>query len=51
MPTPPGTYRVQLTVGARKRLKKMDRFDAKILANWIKSNLDLRQRPVGEPFG
>ncbi|AKK02585.1 cytotoxic translational repressor of toxin-antitoxin stability system [Corynebacterium epidermidicanis] len=33
-------YRVQLTGGARKQLHKMDRFDAKILANWIKNNLD-----------
>ncbi|GAB2499853.1 Plasmid stabilization system protein [Corynebacterium atrinae] len=40
MPTPPGTYRVQLTAKARKQLKKMDRFDAKILATWIKNNLD-----------
>jgi len=33
-------YRVELTARARKQLKKMDRFDAKILATWIKNNLD-----------
>lgn len=33
-------YRVELTAGARKQLKKMDRFDARILATWIKNNLD-----------
>lgn len=33
-------YRVQLTAVARKQLRKMDRFDAKILATWIKNNLD-----------
>ncbi|WCC80451.1 type II toxin-antitoxin system RelE/ParE family toxin [Cutibacterium equinum] len=33
-------YRVELTARARKQLKKMDRFDAKILAAWIKNNLD-----------
>lgn len=35
-----GPYRVELTARARKQLKKMDRFDAKILATWIKNNLD-----------
>ena len=34
------TYRVELTARARKQLKKMDRFDARILATWIKNNLD-----------
>ena len=33
-------YRVELTSKARKRLKKMDRFDARILATWIKNKLD-----------
>ncbi|MCI7305427.1 MULTISPECIES: type II toxin-antitoxin system RelE family toxin [Trueperella] len=33
-------YRVELTARARRQLKKMDRFDAKILATWIKNNLD-----------
>ena len=33
-------YRVELTSSARKQLRKMDRFDAKILATWIKNNLD-----------
>lgn len=40
MVTPPDTYRVELTARARKQLKKMDRFDARILATWIKNNLD-----------
>ena len=40
MTTAPDTYRVELTARARKQLKKMDRFDAKILATWIKTNLD-----------
>ena len=34
------TYRVELSARARKQLKKMDHFDAKILATWIKNNLD-----------
>lgn len=38
-------YRVELTARARKQLKKMDRFDAKILATWIKNNLDGRADP------
>ena len=33
-------YKVELTAKARKQLKKMDRFDARILATWIKKNLD-----------
>lgn len=33
-------YKVELTAHARKQLKKMDRFDARILATWIKTNLD-----------
>lgn len=33
-------YRVELTARARRQLKKMDRFDAKNLATWIKNNLD-----------
>ncbi|WP_257159520.1 type II toxin-antitoxin system RelE family toxin [Corynebacterium cystitidis] len=33
-------YRVELTSQARKQLKKMDRFDARLLAAWIKKNLD-----------
>ena len=33
-------YRVELTSKARKQLKKMDRFDARILATWIKNKLD-----------
>lgn len=33
-------YKVELTAKARKQLRKMDRFDARILATWIKKNLD-----------
>ncbi|MDD7586769.1 MAG: type II toxin-antitoxin system RelE/ParE family toxin [Corynebacterium glucuronolyticum] len=33
-------WRVELTARARKQLKKMDRFDARILATWMKNNLD-----------
>jgi len=33
-------YRVELTAKARKQLTKMDRFDARILATWIRNNLD-----------
>lgn len=33
-------FRVELTTQARKQLRKMDRFDAKILATWIKNDLD-----------
>ena len=40
MPPQSSTYRVEVTARARKQLKKMDRFDAKILATWIKNNLD-----------
>ncbi|GAB4078468.1 type II toxin-antitoxin system RelE family toxin [Nostocoides australiense] len=40
MATQASPYRVVLTARARKQLKKMDRFDAKILATWIKNNLD-----------
>lgn len=36
----PVRYRVELTSKACKQLKKMDRFDARILATWIKNNLD-----------
>ena len=37
---PTNTYRVELTANARKQLRKMDRFDARILATWIRDNLD-----------
>lgn len=40
MTAPTSPFRVELTARARKQLKKMDRFDAKILATWIKNNLD-----------
>ena len=40
MTAPGSVYRVELTARARKQLKKMDRFDARILATWIKNNLD-----------
>ena len=38
-------YRVELTAKARKQLKKMDRFDARILATWVKNNLDGCENP------
>ena len=40
MALPQSGYRVELTSKARKQLKKMDRFDARLLAAWIKNNLD-----------
>lgn len=40
MTRPSPKYRVELTSKARKQLQKMDRFDACILATWIKNNLD-----------
>lgn len=40
MATPSKTHRVELTARARKQLNKMDRFDTRILATWIKNNLD-----------
>lgn len=36
----PGAYRVELTARAHKQLKTMARFDARILATWIKNTLD-----------
>lgn len=36
----PHRFQVELTAHARKQLHKMDRFDAKILAAWIKNNLE-----------
>ena len=40
MTTPSGRYKVEFTARARKQLKKMDRFDARLIAAWIKENLD-----------
>lgn len=40
MPPHSSGYRVELTGRARKQLQKMDRFNARILARWIKNNLD-----------
>lgn len=40
MATQSSPYRVELTARARRQLKKMDRFDATILATWIRNNLD-----------
>ena len=34
------SYRVKLTASARKQLKKMDRFDARLLLNWMKTHLE-----------
>ena len=33
-------YSVELTASARKQLKKMDRFDAKLLLTWMKTHLE-----------
>ncbi|MEJ5997333.1 type II toxin-antitoxin system RelE family toxin [Corynebacterium sp. H130] len=33
-------FRVELTAHACKQLRKMNRFDAKIFAAWIKNNLE-----------
>lgn len=35
-----GEYKVEFTARARKQLEKMDRFDARIIATWIKDNLE-----------
>ncbi|MDO5032213.1 type II toxin-antitoxin system RelE/ParE family toxin [Corynebacterium sp.] len=40
MPPTSTPYRVEFTARAHKQLKKMDRFDARILAKWIKKHLD-----------
>ena len=40
MTTPSGRYKVEFTARARKQLKKMDRFDARLIATWIKEKLD-----------
>ena len=34
------TYRVEYAKAALKQLKKMDRFDARILTSWIGKNLE-----------
>ena len=40
MTDPSGPYKVEFTARARKQLRKMDRFDARLIAAWIKKNLD-----------
>ena len=35
-----GGYKVEFTARDRKQLKKMDCFDARLLAAWIKDNLE-----------
>lgn len=35
-----GKYKAEFTAHARKQLKKMDRFNARIIATWIKDNLE-----------
>lgn len=40
MMAPSRHYTVEFTVRARKQLKTMDRFDARLIATWIKGNLD-----------
>lgn len=39
MMAPSRHYTVEFTAHARKQLKKMDRFDARLIATWIKENL------------
>ncbi|MDP9832630.1 type II toxin-antitoxin system RelE family toxin [Trueperella abortisuis] len=48
----PTRHRVELSSKARKQLKTMDRFDALILATWIKNNLDGYTNPqaLGKPL-
>lgn len=40
MTSPSGRYKVEFTARARKQLKKMDRFNARLITAWIKDNLD-----------
>lgn len=34
------TYHVEFTSAAKRQLKKMSRFDAKLILNWIEQNLE-----------
>lgn len=34
------SYRVEFTSAAKRQLKKMDRFDASLILNWIERNLE-----------
>lgn len=34
------SYQVEFTAAAKKQLKKMDRFDASLILNWIEKNLE-----------
>ena len=34
------TYRVEYTSAALKQMKKMDRFDARLIVSWIDKNLE-----------
>ena len=34
------SYHVEFTSAAKRQLKKMDRFDAKLILNWIEKNLE-----------
>lgn len=45
-------YRVEYTAKALKQLKKMDRFDASLIASWITKNLDGADDPrqTGKPL-
>lgn len=40
MTAPSDHYTVEFTTRARKQLKKMDRFNARLIVTWIKDNLD-----------
>lgn len=34
------SYQVEFTAAAKKQIKKMDRFDASLILNWIEKNLE-----------
>ena len=34
------SYRIEFTSAAKRQLKKMDRFDATLILNWIEKNLE-----------
>ena len=34
------SYRVEFTSAAKRQIKKMDRFDASLILNWVEKNLE-----------
>ena len=40
MTAAPVHYKVEFTARARKQLKKTDRFDGRLIATWIRNNLE-----------